>query len=77
MSMTRDEHVQWAKDRALAELSAPGPVGVGNAMSSVISDLNKHPETSGHGAIELMMMLALGGHMQTEAQVREFIDGIN
>lgn len=72
--MNRCEHVQWAKDRALSELAAGS---IPNAIASVASDLNKHPETKDHGAIELMMMLAMGGHMGTTREVREFIEGIN
>lgn len=41
------------------------------------SDLTKHPETEGHAAIELMMILAMGGHLSTPHRVREFIEGIN
>lgn len=40
--MTRAEHVAWAKQRALEELEASG---VGNAVSSIASDLTKHEET--------------------------------
>ena len=76
MPMTADQHVEWAKDRALLELDAGGPAAVTNAISSSQSDLAKHPDTRAHSAIGLMGMLALGGHLQTEAQVREFIDGI-
>lgn len=74
--MNRDERVEWTKQRALAELEPPGGGGVVAAIASVQSDLGKHPETQGHTAIELMMMLAMGGHLSTPIQVREFIDGI-
>lgn len=39
---TRNEHLAWAKKRALGYL-ARGDLG--NAMSSMLSDLGKHPET--------------------------------
>ena len=75
MPQTRDEHVTWTKERALAELE-PGGGGVVAAIGSVQSDLGKHPETRGHTAIELMQLLAMAGHLQTDAEAREFIDGI-
>ena len=42
--MDRAEHLQWAKDRAL-EYADMGDVA--NAMASLGSDLNKHPDTKG------------------------------
>lgn len=72
--MNRTEHVQWAKDRAIQELEYGGPNA---ALASVCSDLTKHPETQDHGAIQLGMMLAMGGHLGSNAKMREWIDGIN
>lgn len=71
--MDRSEHVQWVKDRALAELDAGDDRAIPNAIASVSSDLSKHPETEGHTAILLMFTLAMGGHLGTEREVREFI----
>jgi hypothetical protein len=39
--MTRDEHVAWAKQRALEYLTRGD---LNNALASMISDLRKHPE---------------------------------
>ena len=72
--MTRAEHLQWAKDRALQYADAGDLSG---AVASITSDLNKHPDTAGHAGSELMMMLALGGHMNTPAEIRNFIEGFN
>ena len=49
---------------------------VGVALPSIQADLAKHPDTARHSAIELMGMLAFAGHLSTEQQVREFLDGI-
>ncbi len=38
--------------------------------------MRKHPETQGHAAVELMGMLAMTGHLGTERDMREFIEGI-
>lgn len=75
--MTRREHLQWAKQRALLELDSGGDRGVINALASMGSDLSKHPETSGHLGLELGMMLAMNGHLNTPAQMREWINGFN
>lgn len=71
--MDRTQHVEWTKARAIAELDAGSPT---LATASVASDLSKHPQTADHSAIELMMMLAMNGHMTTVAEVRDFIEGI-
>lgn len=76
--MTRTEHLTWCKQRALAELDAPGPIDtrITNALTSLQSDLRKRPDTASHDALELGALLAFGGHLQTEHQVREWIEGI-
>jgi hypothetical protein len=40
--MNRAKHLQWCKDRALAELDAGS---IQNAIASMMSDLRKHKET--------------------------------
>jgi len=50
---TRAEHLDWAKQRALAYLP-----DWQNAMASFVSDLNKHDETAGHAVQELMLLHA-------------------
>jgi hypothetical protein len=73
-TMTRADHLAWCKTRALAY------VDLGDnhdAFASLMSDLGKHPETAGHGAIELGMMLLLAGLLDTATQMRDFIDGCN
>lgn len=72
--MTRAEHLDWAKKRALEYLDAGD---IRNAYGSMISDLRKHPELEDHLAIELSLMLLLGGHLSTDFQMRNWIEGFN
>lgn len=72
--MTRDEHLQWCKDRA-NEYVNQGDLT--NAYGSMVSDLSKHPETTGHAAIELGMMMLMAGHLNSKDEMRKFIDGFN
>jgi hypothetical protein len=72
--MTRQEHLQWAKDRALEYLASGDRTG---ALSSMHSDLAKHPELANHSGLGLGAMLAMGGHMRTDADVRDWITGFN
>ena len=71
--MGRAEHVAWCKQRALAYVDQGD---LNNAFASLNSDLRKHPETEGHAAIELGMMLLIAGHLDTPAKMREWIDGV-
>ena len=72
--MTRDEHLQWCKDRAL-EYCNSGDTQ--QAYASMTSDLGKHEGTAGHSAIELGMMLLMGGKLGTPEEMRKFINGFN
>lgn len=56
--MTRQQHLEWAKERAL-EYIRMGDLR--NAFMSMQSDLNKHPELQDHAAIELGAQLFFGG----------------
>lgn len=72
--MERSEHMKWCKDRA-REIAVSGDIA--GAYASMVSDLRKHPETEGHQAIELGMMLMIGGHLSSKDEMVEFIDGFN
>ena len=72
--MTRAEHLQWAKDRALEYADRGDASG---AMASIGSDLRKHPETAGHPGIELMMMHLMSGLLNGPGELRKFIEGFN
>ncbi len=69
--MTRAEHMTWCKERALAYL----PDNLTDAFGSMVSDLGKHEGTKGHAAIELGTMLLMNGKLNTEREMREFIEG--
>lgn len=72
--MTRAEHVEWCKKRALEY------VDMGNtsqAWTSMASDLGKHPGTEKHAGLELGMMMLMGGHLSSPAKMRKFILGFN
>lgn len=72
--MDRKEHLDWCKGRALAYVDA---CDIENAFTSMMSDLGKHEETKAHLAIELGMMLLLGGELSTVNEMRKFIEGFN
>ncbi len=70
---TREEHLAWCKARALEYL----PAEPQQALTSMWSDLETHPETAGHGANELGMMMLMSGLLKSPSQVRNFINGYN
>ena len=71
---TRQEHLQMSKDRALEYCDRGDLPG---AMSSMASDLMKHPELKDHLAISLMMQMSMIGALSTAEEMRRFIDGFN
>ncbi len=68
---TQFEHIEWCKARALAYL----PGSPKDAMSSMLSDLVKHPESATNPAIELGMMMMMSGHLDTASEAKRFIEG--
>lgn len=73
--MTRDEHLQWCKGRAIQYLNAGD---LNNAFTSMCSDVMKHPETEMHDSTnQLGMQLLLGGHLNSDEKMRDWILGYN
>ena len=72
--MTRSEHLDWCKERALEYVDAGD---LGQAYASMVSDLGKHPETQDHPAIMLGMMLMMSGQLSNPSEMRDFINGFN
>jgi len=72
--ISRQEHLQWCKKRALAYCDAGD---VNQAYTSMASDLNKHPETKDHIAINLGLQLLMIGNLNSPASMRHFIEGFN
>jgi len=47
------------------------------ALTSMLSDLAKHPKTADHPGIELAVARMAFGDLTTKDQVREFVEGFN
>lgn len=77
MTQTRAQHLQWVRQRAIDEFRFSGKPA--DAVASIISDLGKHPETAGSGQVigALALMQLASGQLNTEAQIKKFVDGIN
>lgn len=73
--MTREEHLEWAKRRALEYLDAGDTA---NAFTSMLSDLHKHPELENHPGNEIgVMFMLLPGWINNEPELRRWIVGFN
>lgn len=72
--MTRNEHLDWCKQRATEYLDQGDIKG---ALASMMSDLQKHDETRNHAGVQLGMMLLISGNLETEQAMRDFILGFN
>ena len=70
--MTREEHLAWCKEQALAYCEADD---FSNALVSMGSDLDKHPETANHPNIKIGFTQLMAGMLQTREEMRRFING--
>lgn len=71
--MTRQEHIEWCKKRALAEIDHSGDPKQG--IMSIMSDIRKHPETASETLAMLCMLELQRSH--TAQSARNFINGFN
>ncbi len=73
LAMSRQEHLSWCKSRALSYL----PDSPQEAVTSMLSDLGKHPETKGliEGPLAMIGLLVASHNNATEA--KSFIEGFN
>jgi hypothetical protein len=73
--MDTKEHLNFSKKRALDSLEKDGnPI---NAWTSFLSDMTNEDETREHPALELGMMLTMGGNLSTVSAMKDFIEGFN
>ena len=72
--MTRSEHLQRCKDRAIEYINN-GDIQQG--ITSMMSDLTKHPETENHAGIGLAMGFLMIGKPSTISEAEKFINGFN
>jgi hypothetical protein len=72
--MTRAEHLQWCKDRALEYVDAGDLNG---AIASMTSDLRKHKETASLTLMALCMHVQRTGEASTTEKMRKFINDFN
>lgn len=73
--MTRREHLDWCKQRAIDEMDFSKDPKQG--LISMASDLRKHPETNDQLLISLTMaQMVINPHISRQ-QVINFIDGFN
>lgn len=72
--VTRAEHLEWCKQRALEYVDAGQ---LNDAYASMASDLGKHEGTQGHAGIQLGLMMLMAGQLSTPDEMRKFIEGFN
>lgn len=73
--MTRQEHIDWCKKRAIEEINYSKDPTQG--IISMMSDLKKHPETNGDALQSLCGMMLMGGQLKTRQAAIDFINGFN
>lgn len=71
--MTREEHMNWCKERAKAEMAYSHRAKDG--LVSMMSDLRKHSETANHPAGILLTMELFRNPNMSIREATELIDG--
>jgi hypothetical protein len=71
---TREEHLAWCKSRALEYIDR-GQVNEG--LTSMMSDMSKHPETNNPMLDQLTVQLMMIGSLSSPEQARRHINGYN
>jgi hypothetical protein len=71
--MTREEHLKWCKERAISEMDYYNDPSKG--IISMMSDLNKHPETSSP-TLQALCVMQLSKKL-TRQETIKFINGFN
>ena len=73
--ITRDEHLELCKKRALEYLDRGDPT---EAFTSMLSDLRKHPELENHAGIRIGVgFMMLPGWITNPVEVRRWIVGFH
>ena len=79
--MNREEHLQWCKDRAIAEYDYYAKIdsskAIRNGVTSMMSDINKHEGTKSDALQTLCMMQLLGNMIHSRQEFVNFINGFN
>lgn len=72
--MTRSEHMKWCKDRAIQEYDfyKTPEEKTRNGLTSMMSDISKHPETNSDSLRSLCMM-----KMMLPMNRQQFVNFIN
>ena len=68
---TRDEHIDWCKQRARERCERGDMLG---ALHSMGRDLTKHKDTKGHPWIHLWLSAVTPHKISSKADVLKFID---
>lgn len=72
--MTREKHLAWCKKRAL-EYIERGQINEG--LTSMMSDMSKHPETACPALDTLTVRLMVIGALSSPDEARKHINGYN
>ena len=71
---TREEHLARCKERALEYVERHE---LAEGLTSMCSDLTKHPETKDHPGIDIGVNLLFIGSLSSREKMRRFIEGFH
>jgi hypothetical protein len=79
--LTREEYLKWCKERAIQEydyyIKESISEATKNGVTSMMSDINKHPETQSSALQSLCMMTLMTKPTMYRQEFVNFINGFN
>lgn len=79
--MTREKHIKWCKERAIFEYDyyakKDPSSAVRNGITSIMSDIRKHPETNSESLVMLCTMQLMRKPNMTRQEFVNFINGFH
>lgn len=73
--VTREQHLLWCMEHALASLDRGN---VREAFTSMLHDVEKHPELEKHSGLRIgVMLMLLPGWIDDRREVQRWIEGFN
>jgi hypothetical protein len=74
MEISREDHLQWCKDRALEYVELGD---LSKAIASMTSDIQKHPQTRLSPPVERALLIPILFNQLDEKKVSEWINGFD
>ncbi len=77
INMEKEEYLKLAKERALKLLDSGQFKAAIAAIASILSDMKAHEKLKNNPSMDVFCMLALSGNLESDKEIRDWIETIN